>query len=489
MVRLKAKLFALLLLCSALPFANALRAQSGPSPLLGTWTGTVHHGPETKLMGLRFALLKDHGLCAYFDLPDLKFHDYGAIPVKLEGDTYNGYVFFFKLAPDGKSIAGKWSFDGNELPFEAHPGPLPPQLAGTPLTARIAQPAWTYKTGAPIWSSPALQGDAVYTGSSDSNVYALKASSGKLLWQFKTGAAVVGPPMVDGEFVYVLSDDGFLYKLARRQGTLAWKFDTHGNSSRELPNVKSDVYDTVASAPTISDGVLYIGSADKRLYAVEASSGKELWRFDTQGLVRSTPVVAGGRVFFGSRDHFVYALDAHTGALAWKFDTVREVVSSPLAADGTVYIGSRSSNLYALDAATGAVKWTFFYWSSWVESSARIRNGILYIGSSDAQQLYAIQAATGKLLWSFNTDGSPWGIPAVTEDRVYIGAAGVPHYFIAHHGGFFAVDRSTGKATWRFPMPEIPGADTYGVASSPAVGQGMVFFGGLDGLLYAFPAS
>ncbi|MCM3903735.1 MAG: PQQ-binding-like beta-propeller repeat protein [Pyrinomonadaceae bacterium] len=149
-------------------------------------------------------------------------------------------------------------------------------------------------------------------------------------------------------------------------------------------------------------------------------------------------------------------------------------------------MGSRSSDLFAFDAATGKVKWKFFYWSSWVESSARVRDGNLYIGSSDYQQLFAIDARTGKRVWSVNLDGSVWSTPAVDARSVYVGVVGVVSYFIEHHGGFFAVDRATGKIAWRFPMSVIPGAVDYGVASSPAVDNGLVFFGGLDGTFYAF---
>jgi outer membrane protein assembly factor BamB len=69
---------------------------------------------------------------------------------------------------------------------------------------------------------------------------------------------------------------------------------------------------------------------------------------------------------------------------------------------------------------------------------------------------------------------------------VYISAAGVENYFIEHHGGFFAVDRITGKEIWHYPMPVIVNSNTSGVASSPAVLDGLVFYGAMDGVFYAF---
>ena len=476
------------LLCAELLFPVTSRAQMAPNPLLGQWFGQVHYGAESKRMGMRFERSEKHPLFVFEDIPELKFNNLGPLPVQQQGDAYKisaipYHTITFRLASDKKSVTGVWSFDGHDLPFELKPGALPAEAAPQPPAGRVAQPAWTFKTAGAIWSSPAEAGNTVYFGSIDGIIYALKADSGKQVWQFKTNGPVMGAPTIEGRYLYELSDDGSLYKLERRTGKLLWQFDTHGGPVvRDL----AGRYDTTTSAATVADGTVFIGSADKRLYAVDAQSGREKWHFDTQDIVRSKPAVADGRVFIGSYDHNVYAVDAQTGSLQWKYDTLRDVVSSPLVVDGAVYIGSRSADLFALDAATGKIKWKFFYWSSWVESSASARDAILYVGSSDLQQLFAIDAASGKQIWNFDADGSVWATPAVTGKRVYVGAVGVPGYFVPHHGGFFAVDRATAKEVWRFPMPVIVGKDTYGVASSPAVGHGLVFFGGLDGMFYAF---
>jgi outer membrane protein assembly factor BamB len=489
MQRLIAVSLCLLVLCAGTHLSAMAQAQMTTTAApLGTWSGQVRYGGESKLMALRIELdSKKNVAVAFFDVPDMKFHNLGPMLVRQQGEGYKAYWLNFRLSPDGQSMTGMWSFDGHDLPFELKPGALPAAPAPQPLAGRTAQPAWTFKTGGAIWSSPAVADNTAYFGNNDGIIYALDARTGNPRWQFKTAGRVMGRPTPDGPYLYAPSDDGNLYKLERKTGKLVWKFDTHGGAvARDLPSLQSFTYDYFASAATVERGTVYIGSADKKLYAIEAENGREKWHFDTQGMVRSTPAVAGGRVFIGSFDHYVYSIDAETGALRWKFDTLQPVVSSPLVAGGTVYIGSRSSDLFAFDAATGKVKWKYFYWSSWVESSARIHKGILYVGSSDHQQLFAIDALTGKRLWNTGTDGSAWSTPAVTDKLVYTGVVGVPGYFIEHRGGFLAVDRDTGKIAWRFPMSIIKGETTYGVASSPAVDRGLVFFGGLDGTFYAF---
>jgi outer membrane protein assembly factor BamB len=104
--------------------------------------------------------------------------------------------------------------------------------------------------------------------------------------------------------------------------------------------------------------------------------------------VDTAPAVANGLVYVGSDDDSVYALDARTGALQWKYTTGSVVLSSPMVANGVVYVGSVfEDKLYALDAGTGAQLWQYTTWS-YVSSSPVVADGVLYFGSSD-KNLYA----------------------------------------------------------------------------------------------------
>ena len=83
------------------------------------------------------------------------------------------------------------------------------------------------------------------------------------------------------------------------------------------------------------------------------------WKFRTGGRVYASPAVADGMVFVGSTDNNLYAIDVATGEQKWKFATKGRVVSSPAVQAGVVYFESYDSNFYAVDAASGQVKWTF----------------------------------------------------------------------------------------------------------------------------------
>ena len=96
----------------------------------------------------------------------------------------------------------------------------------------------------------------------------------------------------------------------------------------------------VSPSAAVEDGVVYVGSVDDHLYAVDALTGQEKWRFRTGSWVLSSPSVVDNIVYVGSVDNNLYAVDAQTGEMKWRFNTRDAIFSSPTVADGVVYIGS-----------------------------------------------------------------------------------------------------------------------------------------------------
>ena len=79
------------------------------------------------------------------------------------------------------------------------------------------------------------------------------------------------------------------------------------------------------------------------------------WSFPTGApVIYSSPAVADGVVYVGSQDGNVYALDAATGTEAWSFATGGAVDSAPAVADGVVYVGSNDLNMYSFALAGGS---------------------------------------------------------------------------------------------------------------------------------------
>lgn len=357
-----------------------------------------------------------------------------------------------------------------------------PAVQADHTSANAAGPGtvlWTYATQGEVWSSPTVQDGVVYFGSDDYSLYAVNVKTHKLKWRFETSDIVRSRPAVAEGIVYFSSDDGYLFAVNARTGKQIWKFDMGRPLIARKPVPES--WDYMQSSPAVADGVVYSGTSNKEFYAVDAKTGREKWRVQIGLYVRSSPAVINGVVYFGDWLGTFYALDAKTGQTKWTFSTYGPVIPSPTVVDGTIYVGSKFPCLYAIDAGTGQQKWCFSFGSSWVESSAAVVNGTIYVGSSDWQRVSAVDAATGEPKWHFQTKGDPWCSPAVSNGVVYIGATS---------GYFYALDAASGAELWSIrtgkALKTVEPVRFYGgVVSSPTVVNGVVYFGGLDGKLYA----
>jgi eukaryotic-like serine/threonine-protein kinase len=221
------------------------------------------------------------------------------------------------------------------------------------------------------------------------------------------------------------------------------------------------------SSPLVVDNVVYVGSTNYNLHALNANTGIEIWRYSTGDEILSSPAYAGGYIYFGSKDNYVYAINKE-GRLVWKFPTRGSVVGSPVIVDGVLYIGSWDSNFYAINAITGTKIWSTSTREG-ITSSPAIVNNTVFFGSGD-KNIYALKASTGEVLWKAPTGDEVVGSPAVVNGVVYVGSKDTY---------FYAIDAQSGKELWKY--------QTYGaVQSSPAVWNDSIYVGSKDAYLWAF---
>ena len=158
-----------------------------------------------------------------------------------------------------------------------------------------------------------------------------------LLWKYAASYWVYSSPAVVNGVVYVGSWDDNVYALNATRGNKLWNYTT-GNE--------------VGSSPAVVNGVVYIGSYDGNVYALNAANGEKLWSYPTNYDVASSPAVVGNVVYIGAEDGNVYALNATGGNKLWNYKTGNEVWSSPAVVNGIIYIGSDDNNIYALGASS-----------------------------------------------------------------------------------------------------------------------------------------
>jgi len=204
---------------------------------------------------------------------------------------------------------------------------------------------WLHPTGNSVWSNAAIGKDgSVYFGSLDLNIYALN-SRGRLRWKRPTLGFVTSSPTVGPKgTVYVGSFDGALHALDPRTGADQWSYTTD---------------DHVYASPALGETSVYIASADGSVYAFDLR-GVMRWRYDTGDTVRSSPVLGRapngrGRILYvGSANGRLYAIDAGTGRRRWSFDTTprdpvlqdrNDLNSSPALGRRGIYIGGEHGRI------------------------------------------------------------------------------------------------------------------------------------------------
>jgi outer membrane protein assembly factor BamB len=270
------------------------------------------------------------------------------------------------------------------------------------------------------------------------------------LWRVRTNGKITSSPAVVDGVLFVGSYDSYVYALDAESGERRWRFKTGGE---------------VASSPAVSAGMVYIGSNDGNLYALDADTGDEVWRAEI-GPVVSAPTVADKVVYVGSWDGNLYAFNAATGAEQWRFATGAEVFSSPAVAGGVVYGAGIDGVLHAVDAETGDERWQRKLTSEY--SSPAVADGTVYIGGTDGV-LFALSAETGQERWKVSTGAQIGSSPAVGDGAIYIGS---------DDAFLYCVDAATGDVRWSYNS----GGEIF---SSPAIADGTVYVGNLDGFIFA----
>ncbi len=307
------------------------------------------------------------------------------------------------------------------------------------------QPAlkWKFTSGAPIVSSPIIEGNIVYFGSNDSTLYAVDLASGNEKWKFSIKGQVKSSPLVEENSVYFAGGDGITYSLDKNTGKVNWQFQTMGETLYKLYSY-ADYYH---SSPVFADGLIYFGSGDGNIYALNAASGEKAWSYKTGEVVHSKPCIYNGKLYAGSFDGNLYALDLKDGRLVWKFKSVGhrffplgEMQGSPVAGDGLVFIGSRDYNLYAIDAEKGYCHWNRQFPLGWA-LALTVKDTVLYTGTSDDDLMLALDTKTGKEYWKTNVKFNIFGGAVFTQNMLYFGTL---------MGKLIGMERLSGEIKWSF---------------------------------------
>lgn len=262
--------------------------------------------------------------------------------------------------------------------FDLSPIPAP-GAALVALDPAGGDELWRYPTLAHSLSAPAADDGVVYLTSSDGQLHAVDAATGTRRWQLAHGAWAAEAPAANGRVVVAGGRDSTL-RAYTAQGAPLWSYEAEA---------------AFAGPIRLSGGVVYACCWDGGVYALDARSGALRWRLAPergQGTT-SPPAIAGGRVFVGSRvygnptarahpGYALLALDAKTGKELWRHATPKHIGAAPAVAGDLVLVGADDGTLRALDAASGEQRWQLALGARPV-AAPQIDDGALYVGARD----------------------------------------------------------------------------------------------------------
>jgi outer membrane protein assembly factor BamB len=257
----------------------------------------------------------------------------------------------------------------------------------------------------------------------------------KRLWKYGDGPLLEFPPVFARGRLYLLDNNGHAIALDADSGRVLWK--------RRIGQLN-------ASSPTYARHRLFVVSLiPGQVLALNPRTGKTEWKKELGSRSESSPVVVGDRVFFGDEGGTLHAVDRRNGSTRWDTSLCGAIKAAPAYRRGVLFVGDYGGCMSAVSARTGNVKWQSssqglgFGTTGAFYSTPAVAFGRVFSGNND-HRVYSFDAEDGTAAWSHSTGGQVYSGPAVadtpnTGPTVYIGSL---------DGNAYALNAKTGETRW-----------------------------------------
>lgn len=324
--------------------------------------------------------------------------------------------------------------------------------------ASRAAPQWTFNVNGSVASSPSVRGTMLYIGTEQGTLYALDVRTGKVLWHHHVANDLNAVPIVSGNVVIA------------------------GEGNR----------DAVTYAPRAH---IRVGSHENALIALDATTGRRIWRYALRGTGQPTGAIVGDLFVHHDGSGLIVGLHPRNGAVQWKRD-VASVASKvgllPVGSRRVVTMGIFPNAAFAIDGTSGATLWKHDFGSALngfgdvspatdgtnvfatylaPGQGKPVETGVLAI-----HHIYALRAATGAIAWDVATETgmtpprNEAATPLVVGALIFDGSAVSPY--------MHALDTQRGRTVWRL---HVHGP----VKGAPVARDNVLYFGDQRGYLWA----
>ncbi len=340
---------------------------------------------------------------------------------------------------------------------------------------------WRYNAGGAVNNTPVSDGERIFFTAKKGQVIAVDLK-GSEVWKKSfirindAGAEMPvqfdAPPACGGGLVLAGTTRGILYALDAKTGAETWRYETGGvivGSPNFMPGRRSfDHEDAKTQRKESFDAVIVLDQSEGALHAVDIRTGKRIWKTDGVERCDGSPGVGNSRIVFGSCSAALHVYSAVDGKHLRDIEIGgdAQVAGGTAIAGSLVFAGVRSGSLICADIEAGDIVWINAESQDQTFSTPAVtQDQVIY--SSDNGFVYAVTRAEGRLLWSFNAGGLPTS-PVVAGDKVAVSTDGV----------LYLLSLEDGRKLWSQEVSDE--------ISSPALIGGRLVVGADDGTVSAY---
>jgi serine/threonine protein kinase len=268
------------------------------------------------------------------------------------------------------------------------------------------------------------------------------------VWAYSTKGPIgwMASPCIsrDETLVYVCSADGRLYAVDSRTGRLAFSYDAKA---------------PLLSSPLITEEKLILTDTQGKVHALDPKTGNDIWVVESNSnnvaSMVASPVVHGHSVIVCDRRGVVTALDIRLGMKLWTFNAADAIVAAPRVHGDKLYFGTRGGQIYAISCSTGKQLWKYVAVGK-VLSTPVASVDAVYVGTQ-AGWFYALEAESGRVMWESQAEGpiSTGGVMVYTQV-----------IFASQNKWLFCCEKYDGKLRWKVPLKGCPSATLEAVGST-----------------------
>jgi outer membrane protein assembly factor BamB len=304
------------------------------------------------------------------------------------------------------------------------------------------------------WAAPVFDGSEVllFLDKKELSAVEFNGSSATVIWTFPDHdlsseedidlKSVYTEPIVDGDTVYLGSYDGDVYAISRADGRLRW-------SSDDQVSIKG----SIVSGPVLDGGKLYFGTTEGFLYILNASDGSAAAEWPEGGVslsnrgIWATPLVDGTTIYVGTMDGKLRALEYPSAAELWAVPVSSNsgaIAELSAASDDSLFVATLGKEVFIVDKATGTQVGASVPADGWVWTLPAVDAGVAYYGDFEGS-LFALDITSGSVSWDAETDGRVKAGPAIVGEWVI---------FADESPAVSFVNRETGQVRNRVPIPD-----------------------------------